>query len=52
VKARRSRSGYLSTEHGTLLPQDRMKIVSPDRDDATMAMMRRVLRTIHADKKD
>jgi hypothetical protein len=43
---------YLSTGRSTLSPDDRMKMISPDMDDATMATMTRVLETIGADKKE
>jgi hypothetical protein len=43
---------YLSTDRSTLSPDDRMKMISPDMDDATMATMTRVLETIGADKKE
>jgi hypothetical protein len=47
-----SMAKYLSTDRSTLSPDDRMKMISPDMDDATMATMTRVLETIGADKKE
>ena len=43
---------YLSADRSTLSPADRMKMTSPEMDDATMAIMTRVLETIRADKKE
>ena len=36
----------------TLSPDDRMKMIFPELDDATMPVMKRVLETIAADKKE
>jgi hypothetical protein len=36
----------------TLSPDDRMKMISPELDDATMPVMKRVLETIAAGKKE
>ena len=47
-----SMAKYLSTDRSMLSPDDRMKMISPDMDDATMATMTRVLETIGADKKE
>jgi hypothetical protein len=47
-----SMAKYLSTDRSTLSPDDRMKMISPELDDATMAIMTRVLETIGADKKE
>jgi hypothetical protein len=43
---------YLSADRSMLSPDDRMKLISPEMDDATMAVMTRVLETIGADKKE
>lgn len=47
-----SMAKYLSADRSTLSPDDRMKMISPDLDDATMATMTRVVETIGADKKE
>jgi hypothetical protein len=47
-----SMAKYLSTDRSTLSPDDRMKMISPELDDATMSIMTRVLDTIGADKKE
>jgi hypothetical protein len=47
-----SMAKYLSTDRSTLSPDDRMKMISPELDDATMSIMTRVLETIGADKKE
>jgi hypothetical protein len=43
---------YITTDRSALSPDDRMKMISPDMNDATMATMTRVLETIGADKKE
>jgi hypothetical protein len=43
---------YLSADRSKLSPAERLKMTSPELDDATMAIMTRVLETIGADKKE
>jgi hypothetical protein len=43
---------YVSADRSTLSPADRLKMTSPVLDDATMAIMTRVLETIRADRKE
>jgi hypothetical protein len=45
-------AGYLSADRSTLPPAGRLKMTSPEMDDATVAIMTRVLETIIADKRE